>query len=98
MAKHFSYYDPAWRTETFTCPCGWAGTEEQMGGDAYADLRDCCCPLCDRMLLIIEYPLIQDLRRIAATGNKEAQRDLALWEPIVEAGKPKREAARERIH
>ncbi len=44
------------------CPvCGWKGTPKGSGGiEYYDDLLDVSCPNCEKMLIIVSYPLIQN--------------------------------------
>jgi hypothetical protein len=95
-AKHFTWFDPRWRTEAFTCPrCGWRGTYKEMGGESYWDLVDYCCPntpagsttLCDAMLLIIAGPTLEEVRTAAEAGNAEAQEELKFRELAIRAGR-----------
>lgn len=43
------------------CPvCGWNGTPKSSGGiEYYDDLFDVSCPNCDKMLLVVSYPIIK---------------------------------------
>ena len=74
-AKHVNYwdYDP---NATLTCPaCGWAGSG--AGNESYfEELLDVRCPDCDRMLLIVAFPTIEETRAAAAAGNPRAQAEL----------------------
>ncbi|MDO8474270.1 MAG: HD domain-containing protein [bacterium] len=46
---------------TLECPiCYWAGTPKESGGIEYHDdLLDVSCPNCEKMLLVVSYPLIK---------------------------------------
>lgn len=55
------------------CPrCGTVAGHEQH----FRELFDFCCPDCDRMLLIVNYPTTEETRAAAAGGNAEAQAEL----------------------
>src|SRR4051812_7680742 len=74
-AKHLNYWDYD-RDAALTCPsCGWSG----LGADHenyFEELLDVSCPKCDRMLLIVAFPTIEETRAAAAAGNARAQAEL----------------------
>lgn len=43
-----------------TCPaCTWSGTPKEGGSIEYHnDLFDVSCPVCDKMLLVVQYPSV----------------------------------------
>ncbi len=42
------------------CPeCGWKGTAKG-NIEHYSHLFDVCCPKCDKMILIVNYPTIRE--------------------------------------
>lgn len=66
-ARHFNYFDEAWKTEILECPkCHWMGTFEQGSVEYYDELMDSSCPKCDvfktPMLAIVSYPTLEELR------------------------------------
>jgi predicted RNA-binding Zn-ribbon protein involved in translation (DUF1610 family) len=78
MAEVFGYFDEEWREAPFTCRnCGWTGPSSEMANEPFRDLMDFSCPRCDTMLLIVNWPTLEDTRAAAAAGNAEAQRELA---------------------
>lgn len=47
------------KDEVLECPvCGWKGTSEGHI-EYYDDLFDVSCPLCEKMLLIVQYPRVE---------------------------------------
>jgi hypothetical protein len=74
-AKHLSYWDYD-RDAILTCrSCGWSG----RGADNenhFEELLDVRCPECERMLLIVAFPTIEETRAAAAAGNARAQAEL----------------------
>ena len=77
-AAHYKYYDDEWRTRTFKCPqCGWEGMYEEMDGpNLFNELFDCECLKCDKILLIVTYPTMNETIEAAALGNEHAKREL----------------------
>ena len=53
-------YEEYDRNRDLICPiCGWEGTPKNGGRvEWHRDLMDVSCPRCDRMLLIVNYPLV----------------------------------------
>ena len=44
--------------EILECPiCHWKGTAEG-NKEYYDDLFDVSCPICDKMILVVSYPLV----------------------------------------
>ena len=73
--KHLNYWDYD-GDSGLTCPsCGWSG---RGGGHEryFEELLDVRCPQCNRMLLIVSFPTIEETRSAAATGNPRAQAEL----------------------
>jgi predicted RNA-binding Zn-ribbon protein involved in translation (DUF1610 family) len=67
MADIFDYYSDDWRSKTFTCPgCGWQGAADGMDMEPHAELADYSCPECDHMILIVNFPTIEETRKAAA--------------------------------
>lgn len=59
--------------ERLTCPnCSWIGQAEQATLDHHEELFDVSCPRCEKMLLIVGYPTLEQIREAAAAGNAEA--------------------------
>lgn len=77
MAAGFDYYAEGWRTQVFSCRCGWSGTVEEMYRTLHNALMDFECPSkdCDTMLVIVNYPTREETLRAAAAGNEEAIRE-----------------------
>src|SRR5579871_1077301 len=66
-ARHFNYFDDAWKTEILECPkCHWLGTFNEASVEYHDELMDCSCPKCDvfktPMLAIVNYPTLEELR------------------------------------
>ncbi len=79
MAQHSPYYDTTWRLQEFTCPtCGWCGCVDDMEQDWYAELTDFSCPSCDKMILIVSYPTLHEIKQAALSGNAEAIKELRI--------------------
>jgi hypothetical protein len=77
-AKLYSYFD-GYRDEIFECPvCAWSGGFEQLSRETYRDLFDGSCPQCDKMLIIVFFPTLAEIRNAATRGNEEAQKMLPL--------------------
>jgi len=72
------YYDEEWRPHVFNCPvCGWEGGCDEMDGpNVYNELMDYGCPACDKMLLIVNFPILHEIMQAANRGNPIAMRDL----------------------
>ena len=64
------------RDAGLTCPsCAWSG----RGADNenhFEQLLDVRCPQCERILLIVAFPTIEQTRAAAAAGNTRAQAEL----------------------
>ncbi len=72
-ARKYSYFD-GYRKETFNCTvCAWAGSFEQLDQEQYRNLFDGSCPECGKMLIIVSFPTLEEIREVAAAGNEEAQ-------------------------
>ncbi len=75
MVRYFDDY----RIETFECPaCAWSGSFEQLEQEQYHDLLDGSCPKCGKMLIVVPFPTLEEIRDAAAAGNKEAQEMLPM--------------------
>src|SRR5579871_878928 len=66
-ARHFNYFDDAWKTEILECPkCHWLGTFNEASVEYHDELMDSSCPKCDvfktPMLAIVSYPTLEELR------------------------------------
>jgi hypothetical protein len=71
-AKTRNYYDYD-EPEMIECPqCRWVGSGAEGSGEYYRELFDVSCPRCDKMLLIISYPTIEETKAAAAAGNPRA--------------------------
>ena len=63
--------------ERLACPhCGWSGQAGEADRGFYEELFDVSCPRCEKMLLVVSYPTIEETRRAAAAGNDAAKREL----------------------
>ena len=63
--------------ERLTCPhCGWSGQAGEADREFYKELFDVACPRCEKMLLVVSYPTIEETRRAAAAGDDAAKREL----------------------
>lgn len=73
MAQIRKYYDLDWRIEEFKCPdCGWSGKMDEMSNELFNEVMDFSCPSCDKMILIVSYPTLDEIEEAAASGNAEA--------------------------
>jgi hypothetical protein len=71
-AKQYHYFDN-YSDETFKCPvCAWSGGFEQLSRETYRDLFDGSCPQCDKMLIIVSFPTLVEIRNAAVDGNEKA--------------------------
>ncbi len=78
----FSYYEYNER-ERLTCPrCGWTGQAGEAGSEHHRELFDVSCPSCDKMLLVVSYPTIEETKRAAGKGNETALRNLPEAEKV----------------
>jgi predicted RNA-binding Zn-ribbon protein involved in translation (DUF1610 family) len=76
LAEICNYYGE-WRGKTFNCPnCDWLGSIGDMHMEAHAELADYSCPRCDKIVVIVSYPTIEETRTAAAAGNAEAAAEL----------------------
>ncbi|MDO8492197.1 MAG: HD domain-containing protein [bacterium] len=54
--------------------CGWKGTPKSSGWIQYYDaLLDVSCPICEKMLLIANYPLIETMEKNTKTKKEEKE-------------------------
>lgn len=79
------YFTHGWRTQPFSCPCGWQGDSRTMAMELQDQVTDYACPACGNMLLIVSHPDIGQVRQAAADGNQEARQQLALVEEALAA-------------
>jgi len=49
-----------------------------MEQDWYAELTDFSCPSCDKMILIVSYPTLHEIKQAALSGNAEAIKELRI--------------------
>ena len=75
-----NYFTPGWRSDRLSCICGWAGTSANMQMALHEEVTDYACPACENTLLIVSHPDMQQVQQAAASGNVEAQQQLALVE------------------
>lgn len=77
-AQILRYYDDDWRSPVQACPgCGWSGIAAEMSMELYEELADYSCPDCDRMLLVVGHPTLEEIVRAAGRGVEEAIEHLA---------------------
>jgi hypothetical protein len=74
MDRHRSYYEVE-MDDPISCACGWSGTVFD-GFEPYDELYDVRCQECNRMLLIVSYPTIEETKEAAAAGNRRAIKGL----------------------
>jgi len=53
--------------------CNWAGIAQDGVRDDHTDLFDVSCPKCEKMLLVVPYPTVEQIREAAQNGHSEAQ-------------------------
>ena len=71
------YYSD-WRTRSWTCSsCTWTGSGGEATIEPFNDLFELNCASCDSRLTLISYPMVEEVRLAAASGNVEAIKDLA---------------------
>ena len=75
-----NYFTPGWRSDRLSCICGWEGTSANMQMELHEEVTDYACPACENTLLIVSHPDMQQVQQAAASGNLEAQQQLALVE------------------
>lgn len=76
MSEQLRYYDYD-REAEITCPeCRWSGRPGDHE-EYYDQLLDVCCPKCEKMLLIVSYPTIEETRAAAAQGDTRAVEQLS---------------------
>lgn len=74
LLDYYEYHD----NERLTCPhCGWTGLSKEGSREVHRELFDVSCRACDKMLLVVSFPTVEETRRAAAAGNAEAIRDRA---------------------
>ena len=72
------------RNATIVCTsCDWAGAANR-GEAMHRDLLDVTCPGCQKLLLMIPFPTVEETRAAAAAGNERAQAELGTVD-VVEA-------------
>lgn len=80
MARIVDYYDQHDGDALGCSACDWSGTNGDGSTESFQDLFDISCPKCDTMLLIVSYPMIEQVRAAAEQGDKRALADLAAHE------------------
>ena len=69
MTKSISWWDHD-RDDHMSCPgCGWTGTGGTDLEEQFPELLEVRCPDCDRLLLMVVFPTLQETRAAAAAGN-----------------------------
>lgn len=76
MTKSISWWDHD-RDDHMSCPgCGWTGTGGTDLEEQFPELLEVRCPDCDRLLLMVVFPTLQETRAAAAAGNERALAEL----------------------
>jgi hypothetical protein len=84
-------YDPE---ATVTCgECSWFGRTSQASRELFRELMTLHCPQCDRRLMTVVFPTIDETRAAAEAGNLEALKAL----PDLEAAANRAQRA-EQLH
>ena len=84
MAEMRSYFADN-DTETLMCPvCGWSGRARAAGKEYFRELMHYECPSCRKVLRIVPYPTVDEMRAWAAAGNEKAIRELAEFDRLSE--------------
>jgi len=60
-----------------TCSCGWSGSHEELESEAFSELLQLSCPKCEHHLLLVSFPVGDDIKLAAEEGNDEAKAMLA---------------------
>ena len=82
-ARHYSrgptarvltdYWEQYVEESRLSCPaCGWQGDNGEAVKELHEELFDLSCPRCEKMLLIVSYPTLEQTREAAERGNAEA--------------------------
>ena len=71
MAKHVAYYEFDQNAPIVCTHCGATGSYAEWA-EYYDALFDITCGVCGRMLYIVGYPTIEDIREYAERGNEDA--------------------------
>ena len=68
-ASHLTYYAFE-ETAPRTCHgCGWTATGAEADKNSFDELFDLRCPRCERLLVIVSYPTIEETKAEAKRGN-----------------------------
>ena len=65
-------YYSTWRTDAFTCDCGWTGLGHALAVEPFTELFEIHCPRCDSKFATISYPGQAETAVAAAQGDAEA--------------------------
>jgi len=73
------YYER--RGTRFTCAdCGWTGLGSELEqGEVFAEIVEWDCPHCGRKVAFAQFPDLDETRRAAEGGNRDAQAALEDW-------------------
>ena len=82
------YFAFGWRSRVLDCACGWQGDSKSMAMELHDDVTDYACPQCANLLLIASHPSLEQVRQAAASGNEEAQQQLAIVEEALQRFPP----------
>ncbi len=72
------YFTGGWRERVLECACGWRGDSRAMVMDLHDEVTDYACPQCANLLLIVNHPGLEDVRRAAEAGHPEAREHWAI--------------------
>ena len=68
----FQYHDKSWRERGFTCPeCRWSGSTDDMGHDVFGELTEFSCAKCDKTLVIVPHPTLEQMLAAAETEQEK---------------------------
>lgn len=76
MPRYYSAYEFDRETAMLDCACGWRGPASEASIELFDALYEVECPRCYARLVVVGLPTHDEVRRAAAAGNEEAQRDL----------------------
>ncbi len=66
-------HDKRLNEREFTCPqCQWSGGTDDMGHDVFGELTEFSCAKCDKTLVIVPHPTLEQMVAAAETKQKKA--------------------------
>lgn len=84
VARHLTYYEFDENARLACSSCGWVGPGTDADTNYFKELFDLRCPRCERMILIVAYPTIDETKAAAAHGNVRAIADMEQVDRIEE--------------